>query len=91
MIFIDVHCRHKILITIIILWFHHRPLLRVVLIDDHHELSEKLQCLTTAESIGRPVYEKNDELLNVIKEIAILGSGADDRRNTANHTLNSLS
>ena len=52
------------------------------LMEQHPEISSKLQCLATSDRIGRPTYENNDELLKVIKEIAILGSGADDRRNS---------
>ena len=52
------------------------------LMKEHPEISKKLQCLTTSNKTGRPVYESNDEMLNVLKELAILGSGADDRRNT---------
>ena len=48
----------------------------------HPQLSGELKCLTTSDTIGRPTYEKNDELLNVLKEIAIIGSGADDRRSS---------
>ena len=52
------------------------------LMQEHPEISAELQCLTTSDKIGRPAYESNDEMLNVLKELAIIGSGADDRRNT---------
>ena len=50
------------------------------LIERRPEIAEELFCLKTKETIGRPVYAHNKELLKAIQEIAIHGSGADDRR-----------
>ena len=52
------------------------------LMEENPEIAEKLKCLTSSDKLGRPVYERNDELLHVIKEIAIVGSGADDHRSS---------
>ena len=52
------------------------------LMEENPEIAEKLKCLTSLDKLGCPVYERNDELLHAIKEIAIVGSGADDHRSS---------
>ena len=50
------------------------------LFEKRPEIAQELVCLTSSEKIGRPVYSKNDGLLEAIKEVALGGCGADDRR-----------
>lgn len=52
------------------------------LLEKRPDLSAELEVLETRQSVGRPCYEHNDALLSTLQEIAIIGSAADDRRNT---------
>ena len=44
------------------------------------EVAAELPCLTTTERIGQPTYADNESLFHTIKEIALIGCGTDDRR-----------
>ena len=48
--------------------------------EDYPEIASKVKSLVPTVTLGRPVYADNEDLVNVIKDIAIIGSAADERR-----------
>ena len=52
------------------------------ILEKRPDIAEKLLCITTRPTPGRPTHEQNDALLAALQEIAILGAVADDRRNS---------